>query len=424
MITACLRVTLCAALAAATAGAQSPTPPRPLPAVNARALTDVVFTRTPERIERGRYLANAAIGCVLCHSPRDFARPGAPPVSGQEFSGAVIAESEGYRLVAANLTPDIETGAGAWPDDALARAIREGVGHDGRGLGGGMWWWSFRFLSDEDLQSIVVYLRSVAPVRNALPERILSPELEAERAQGARPLTVPVPAPDLSTPVERGRYLIDIADCMGCHTGWGKTGVFAGGNPIEYYGEVSWSANITPDPAAAGGWNEAMFVGRMRSGRGGALHSIMPWAAYRDMTDEDLAAIYAALREVPPFRHWVNNVDEPTDCVVCGGKHGLGAMNVPRDIERVPADLGRLADYVGRYRLQDDVVEIEVFEQAGALYTGDDDGEPVELIPIAGDRFDALGLPTPCAFERDASGAVVALLTFELGTSRWPRVSP
>jgi hypothetical protein len=48
MITACLRVTLCAALAAATAGAQSPTPPRPLPAVNARALTDVVITRTPD----------------------------------------------------------------------------------------------------------------------------------------------------------------------------------------------------------------------------------------------------------------------------------------------------------------------------------------------------------------------------------------
>jgi len=394
----------------------------PLQAAHARPLTDETFERTPERVARGRYLADAVIGCVLCHSPRDFAQPGAPPISGREFSGAVIAEDEGYRLVAANLTPDVETGAGAWPDDALARAIREGVGHDGRGIGGGMWWWAFRLLSDEDVRSIVAYLRSIPAVRNELPGRILGPELEARRAEDARPLTTPVPSPDLSTPVERGRYLIDIADCMGCHTGWGKTGVFAGGNAIEYHGQVAWSANLTPDASAAGSWSEAMFVSRMRSGRGGALSPLMPWAAYRDMTDEDLAAIYAALREVPPFRHWVNNVDEPTDCVVCGGKHGLGAMNVPRVIERAAVDLGPLSAYVGRYRLENDVVEIEVFERDGALHTPGDGGQMVELVPIAGGRFDAPGLPTPCAFERDASGAVVALLTFELGVSRWPRV--
>lgn len=405
-------------LAAAASGAP------PLPALHARPLSDVVFERTPERVARGRYLATAAVGCELCHSPRDLSQPGAPPVPGREFAGAVIAEEEGYRLVAPNLTPDVETGAGAWPDDALARAIREGVGHDGRGIGGGMWWWSFRFLSDDDVQSIVVYLRSIPPVRNELPARILGPEREKQRAQDARPLTTPVPAPDLSTALERGRYLIDIADCMGCHTGWGKTGVFAGGNPIEYHGQISWSANLTPDPSATGGWTEAMFVGRMRSGRGGALSPLMPWAAYRTMTDEDLAAIYAALREVPPFRHWVNNVDEPTDCAVCGGKHGLGAMNVARIIERVDVDLGPLADYVGRYRLQDDEIEIEIFERAGALYTRDEAGEPVELIPVAGGRLDAVGLLTPCALERDASGAVVALLTFELGVSRWPRVAP
>jgi mono/diheme cytochrome c family protein len=405
------------ALATAARGA-------PLPAENARPLTGAVFERTPERIERGRYLANAVIGCVLCHSPRDFAQPGAPPIPGREFAGAVIAETDGYRLVAANLTADVATGAGGWPDDALARAIREGVGHDGRGLGGAMWWWSFRFLSDEDVQSIVVYLRSLPAVRNELPERILGPQRERQRAESARPLTTPVPPPDLSTPLERGRYLIDVADCMGCHTGWGKTGVFAGGNAIEYHGQVSWSANLTPDPSATGGWTEAMFVGRMRSGRGGALSPLMPWAAYRQMTDEDLGAIYAALREVPPYRHWVNNVDEPTDCVVCGGKHGLGAMNVPRGIERADVDLGPLVDYLGRYRLQDDEIEIEIFEQDGALHTHDEAGESVELIPIAGGRFDAVGLLTPCAFERDASGAVVALLTFELGVSRWPRVSP
>ena len=179
------------------------------------------FERTPERVERGRYLATAAIGCVLCHSERDRSQPGAPPVAGREFAGAVMAEEPGYRLVAPNLTPDVATGAGSWSDDMLARAIREGVGHDGRGLGGQMWWWAFRALSDEDLAAIIVYLRSLPAVANALPPRILSAEREKERAEGAAAARrARCAARDLADPVERGTYLIEIADCMGCHSAW------------------------------------------------------------------------------------------------------------------------------------------------------------------------------------------------------------
>ena len=122
----------------------------------------------------------------------------------------------------------------------LARAIREGVGHDGRGLGGQMWWWAFRALSDEDLASIIVYLRSLPPVANSLPPRLLSPELEKGRAEGARPLDGPVAARDLTDPVERGRYLIEIADCLGCHSAWEapiQPGLGGGGNAVERFGE-------------------------------------------------------------------------------------------------------------------------------------------------------------------------------------------
>jgi mono/diheme cytochrome c family protein len=406
------------ALAALPAGAAPP-----LQAAHARPLTDIVFERTPERVERGRYLANAVIGCVLCHSPRDFSQPGAPPIPGREFSGAVIAEEEGYRLVAANLTPDVETGAGAWPDDALARAIREGVGHDGRGIGGGMWWWAFRELADEDVRSIVVYLRSLPPVRNALPERLLSAELEAERAAAARPLTTPVPAPTAASAEERGAYLIAVADCMGCHTAWGKVYAFGGGNPIEYHGRRAWSANLTPDPSATGGWSEEIFVARMRSGRAGALDPIMPWAAYRGMTDDDLRAIFAALRTAPPVRHWVNNVDPPTACAVCGGEHGLGAMNAAPALIRAAADLGPLEAYVGRYELAAYAVSLEITARDGALYASEG-GPPIELVPGEDGRLHGIGLPSPVTFERDASGAVVAMLSYELGTSRWERVRP
>jgi len=71
--------------------------------------------------------------------------------------------------VAPNLTPDPETGSGNWSDDALARAIREGAGHDGRALFPMMPYENFRYLSDEDVASIVVFLRTLPPVRNPLP---------------------------------------------------------------------------------------------------------------------------------------------------------------------------------------------------------------------------------------------------------------
>jgi len=398
---------------------------RILPAERARPLSDVRFESTPARIERGRYLANAAIGCVLCHSERDRARPGAPPVAGREYAGAVLAEEPGYRNVAPNLTPDRETGAGAWSDDMLARAIREGVGHDGRGLGGEMWWWAFRSLSDEDLASIVVYLRSLPAVRNALPARLLSPELERERAEGARPLLHPVAERPLDDPVERGRYLIAVADCMGCHTAWSapvNPGFGAGGNPVRRFGDRVASANLTPDPTGLGGLSEELFVATVRTGRGGLLHPAMPWVAYGRMRDEDLGAIYRALLELPPVAHRVLAAAPPTACPVCGQQHGLGAENAAPAFERVSVELGALEDYLGTFYLESEDVSIEVTTRAGVLFASEGGGEPVELVPVAGGRFRGHGLTSPLVFERDASGAVTAIVTFHLGETRWPRV--
>lgn len=397
----------------------------PLQAVRARALTDVRFESTPERIERGRYLANAAVGCVLCHSERDRNLPGAPPVPGREFAGAILAEEPGYRLVAPNLTPDVATGAGSWSDDMLARAIREGVGHDGRGLGGQMWWWSFRALSDEDLASIIVYLRSLAPVAHALPPRILSAERERERAEGAEPLAGPVAPRDLEDALERGIYLVEIADCMGCHSAWEapiQPGLGGGGNAVERFGERVFSANLTPDPTGIGPHTEGIFRGALRSGRGGTLHAAMPWAAYRGLTDADIGAIYLALRQLPPVAHRVASVNsgaQPTPCPVCGQVHGFGELNVLPVFARAAVDLGPLADYVGTYRLEVDAMEVTARD--GRLYVSDNGRPAVEVVPVDGGRFRGIGLVSPFAFERDAGGKVVAIVTYDLGTTRWER---
>lgn len=86
---------------------------RPFLGPKARPLTARTFQRTPRRFERGRHVVTALAGCFGCHSPHDWNAPGMPLVPGEEGAGAVmpITDLPG-RIVAPNLTPDPETGAG------------------------------------------------------------------------------------------------------------------------------------------------------------------------------------------------------------------------------------------------------------------------------------------------------------------------
>ncbi len=95
------------------------------------------FEPTPGRLERGRYIVEAEAHCMHCHSDRDWKTHGAPVVPGLLGAGWDVPWVDNQMpgpVFAPNLTPDPETGLGAVPDDAVARAIREGVSHDGRAL--------------------------------------------------------------------------------------------------------------------------------------------------------------------------------------------------------------------------------------------------------------------------------------------------
>ena len=133
------------------------------------SLSDRHFESTTARLERGKYLVDSVMGCLGCHTETDFRKPGSPPVEGRLGAGARWADAAFPWVVAPNITPDKETGAGNWTDDMLARAIREGIGHDGRALFPIMPYQSFRLMSDEDLAAVVVYIRSLPAVRNQLP---------------------------------------------------------------------------------------------------------------------------------------------------------------------------------------------------------------------------------------------------------------
>ena len=300
--------------------------------VKVRPLTDRKSERTPERLARGRYLVNGVGECFACHGPYDLNAPGWPPVRGKEGSGlAGFSSSPG--AVAANLTPDRETGIGNWTDDMLARAIREGVSHDGRLIDPTIMPYEFyRSMSDEDLASVIVYLRSIPPIRNALPASRTSQNIVAPYAI---PIYAPVPRPDLSTAIERGAYLVQLGACQWCHTlrdANRKTlpGLeFAGGDLITTPDFQVTSANLTPDPSGISYYDEAVFLKVMQTGKVGArkIRPIMPWWFFGQMTDDDLKAIFAYLRIVKPVHHRVDNNEPVAYCRICKLKHHGGALN-------------------------------------------------------------------------------------------------
>ena len=190
---------------------------RPFLGPRARPVSDRQFERTPQRLARGRYLTTAVAGCETCHSPKDWKTHGAPILPGMEMAGQVIplAELPG-RIVAPNLSPDAETGAGNWSDEELARAIREGIGHDGRALFAMMPYGEFRNLSDEDVASIVVYLRSLPAVHNPLPPTQVSFPVNYLIRGAPEPVMKPVHGPDEANPAQRAAYLVTVG--CGCHT--------------------------------------------------------------------------------------------------------------------------------------------------------------------------------------------------------------
>src|SRR5258708_16490649 len=191
---------------------------RPFIGAKHRALTGRKFEATPQRLARGKYLVDGVMGCFACHTDADWSKPGAPPVAGKEGSGHVWSNQDMPWLIAPNITPDKETGAGNWSDDTLARAIREGIGHDGRALFPIMPYPDYRQMSDEDLASVIAYLRTVPAVRNQLPATKMPFPLNFLMQNMPQPVDAVVPAPHQSTPVARGSYLVKMGACADCHT--------------------------------------------------------------------------------------------------------------------------------------------------------------------------------------------------------------
>jgi mono/diheme cytochrome c family protein len=323
----------------------APTTARPSPNRALSLLEMEPIPRTPERFARGKYLVEGLVQCPFCHSEYDFTRRPAAPKPGMKGGGNIIPNEEAglpepNRVVAPNITPDPDYGAGRWKDADFVRALRQGIGHDGRTLFPMMPYQYFRSLSDEDLASVIVYERSLAPVHVERPKTFLTDEVK-KTFQPLPPLDH-VPEPDKSDRLAYGKYLVTAAHCDLCHTPVDEQGNsipgmdFAGGAPLTgYWGPdpkkmvTVASLNLTPDPSGISYFDEKMFINAIRTGKVEArpLSNAMPWAYFRNLSDDDLKAIFAYLRTLKPVQHRVDNTEPPRYCKLCRGKHGFGDRN-------------------------------------------------------------------------------------------------
>lgn len=271
----------------------------------------------PGDASRGAYIVQANGGCG-CHQGQAGAFAG-----GQKFEGPFGV------VYARNITPDKETGIGNWTDEQVAGAIRTGMDNQGKTLFPVMPYPYFSGMADQDVADLVAFLRTLPPIKNAVPEDQLKGPVPPFTPRAAPPATAP------TSGVARGAYLVNgISLCVLCHTpslpnGQPDMSKFLAGGFNAETGAVE--PNITPDDATGiGTWSQEQIFIELKTGvKPGGSHVQGLMAAqvdggYKNLTEQDGFAIAAYLKTVPP----VGNPSAAPN-VTTGGSLGSATGGAP-----------------------------------------------------------------------------------------------
>ncbi len=257
----------------------------------------------PELVARGKLLASLG-NCAVCHT----AHNGVPNAGGKPLDtpfGAVYST---------NITPDAQTGIGAWSLAAFVRAMREGISRDGHRLYPAFPYTSFKNTSDDDLEALYAYLMSQTPVR------FRPPETKLPFPFGARPLMAAwnglflarntfAASPTQNAQWNRGAYLVNgLGHCSACHTprnafGAEQTGAaFMGGGSAEGW-EAPALSSLSNSPVP---WTEDELFSYLRFGHaplhGVAAGPMAPVVAdLAALPDSDIRAMATYLASLSPL---------------------------------------------------------------------------------------------------------------------------
>jgi len=264
--------------------------------------------RAQTLLERGSYLVNGIMTCNHCHTPKDKA---GNPIMERQFSGGAQRFNElPFSVTGSNITADRETGIGNWSDADVKRALTEGVRPSGVQLATVMPYPLYKVLTPRDLDAVVEYMRSVAPIRNDVQPPVYKAQQVAYLYPGAEK---PMSEDDLRDPVKRGLYLASLAHCMHCHAERKddvpnyRTGAGKGGREFKTPKGMVKGANITSHPTAGiGAWSDAEIKRSLTEGVSRDARQLAQTMAqykiyFSRLTEEDLNALVAWMRSLPPL---------------------------------------------------------------------------------------------------------------------------
>jgi hypothetical protein len=222
-----------------------------------------------------------------------------------ELGGFMVEKSDLFEAWAVNITPGGRVAD--WSDAELARTIREGIRPDGTVIGPPMPIGLYRGLSDDDLMSIVMFLRTVPASANQTP--VSTYNIPLPPAYG--PPIDSVPSIPAGVTVDYGEYLAGpVAHCVECHTPMGPQGpmfdTHLGAGGFEFHGPwgTSVSANLTPHQDGIAGYTDdelrVMITQGLRPD-GSRMLPPMGFGHYAATSPEDIDAIILYLRQLPPL---------------------------------------------------------------------------------------------------------------------------
>ncbi|WP_065750167.1 cytochrome c [Bradyrhizobium paxllaeri] len=256
---------------------------------------------TTEDIARGKALTEAG-DCASCHTA-DPAKP---------FAGGKRIDTPFGGIYSPNLTPDRETGLGAWSDDDFYRALRFGVARDGSRYYPAFPYPNFTKLTRQDIFAIRAYLATLTPLRSEprVPE-LRFPFNYRFVMRGWNWLFfkpgILMPDQQKSAEWNRGRYLVEgIAHCGACHT---PKNMFGADRRGQVYGGGRVAGMFAPrlDAAERSGlksWSVEDITEYLQSGRNakshaGELMSEVVVNSTSKMSDADVRAIAVYLKDLP-----------------------------------------------------------------------------------------------------------------------------